>query len=338
MPVELSLASSSYDLSEQFLAHHPCLPIPLRGGVDRYGFSHLLADRLGLARPPRSFANWLHGWIWWDAEGSKDLMFNRKIRHKTHVVAAPAQCAPLRREGFTDIRVGGLPFAYVGQTRFQRMPNSLLVMPPHSSDADRLKSSQDEYLDYIGTIKDAFDLVAVCVFYSDFTPALEANLRGRGLHYLLGARPDDANGLQRMRAIFDAFEYVTTNTMGSHVAYAMHSGCKTSIAGPAYRYTAEDFQSLADAENAEYLERLLHYYSRQFIQARFPSLVTSSPAQAIDMTGLGSDAIGSGHLLDRESILDALSWRTLPQIVGYLDAGRHRIRNAIRRQPGSALS
>lgn len=326
----LAAASSSDDLSEHFLARHPCQPIPLRGGVDRYGFSHLLAQRLGLARPPRSFANWLHGWIWWEAQDALDLMFNHAIRHKTHVVADPSQRAVLLKEGFTDVRAGGLPFAYTTKSAYERIPGSLLVMPPHSSEVDKLKNSQTAYLDYVESIKASFELVVVCVFHSDLTPEFEADLRRRGLHYLLGARPDDANALQRMRAIFEAFEFVTTNTMGSHIAYAMLCGCRTSIAGPAYAYKQEDFESLNNPENAAYLKRLLHYYSRDYLAREYPGLITNSPAEGVSNVDLGRRAVGAAHLLDDREIIDALSWRTWSQIIGYLDAGRLRMRKAVR--------
>ncbi len=39
--------------------------IELRNSMDRYGFSYLIANNLGIKKPKRSFCNWVHGWVWW---------------------------------------------------------------------------------------------------------------------------------------------------------------------------------------------------------------------------------------------------------------------------------
>lgn len=309
-------------LHQQFLAAHPQRPIQLRCGVDRYGFSHLLAARLGLPRAPRSFANWLHGWIWWDADCARDLMFDAAIRAKTHVVATPAQRAMLLAEGFADVRVGGLPFAYTQRSAQRRRPGWLLAMPPHSSERDKLARSLAGYLDWVGSLRADFEQVAVCVFHADFTPEVEADLRRRGLAWVPGARPDDANALPRMRAIFDAFEFMTTSAMGSHVAYAAFAGCRTSLAGPLYRYGPDDFAATHDAA---YVDKLVAVYSEDQLRRDYPALFAATPAAAAEATAFGRRALGSEATLGRDAILDALSWRALPQLAGYLAAARGRL-------------
>ena len=93
-------------------------PVSVRNEVDRYGFSTLLANTLSLNHAPRSFCNWLHGWVWWDPEiadelGCSNLPFNVPI-----VVSKHSEQLLLNSLGYKNVHSGGLPFLIVKKIHY----------------------------------------------------------------------------------------------------------------------------------------------------------------------------------------------------------------------------
>ena len=193
----------------------PIVQVKLTSGVDRYGFSSVLAQKCGRHVVPRSFANWGHGWVW-DDEPTLELLGCAKLpRDVTNVVCNNAEKLALEASGFTDIRIGGLPFAYIKRQHTRYQTDMLLAFPPHSAEVERLTEDQAAYMDYLVTMKQFFEAVYVSVYSIDMDGPLHKAAQVRGLHVAQGARPDDANSLLRTRAMLDLFTHVTTNSMGS---------------------------------------------------------------------------------------------------------------------------
>jgi hypothetical protein len=57
----------------------------------------------------------------------------------------------------------------------------------------------------------------------------------RALIPLRGAIAEDANSLVRIKYILSSFEQITTNCLGSHIAYSLAVGARVSIAGKFFR-------------------------------------------------------------------------------------------------------
>jgi hypothetical protein len=132
-------------------------------------------------------------------------------------------------------------------------------MPPHVTIQGTLSYPEDLYVDYVRSIADRFSLVVVCVSQQCAEKGIwVGSFERAGIPCLLGAGIQDANALLRMRAIFDTFEYVTTNSFGSHVAYGAAFWAKVSVAGPDYRRTQADLmQELYYQKNPELAEAAL---------------------------------------------------------------------------------
>ena len=69
-----------------------------------------------------------------------------------------------------------------------------------------------------------------------------------------------------MRSLFDAFNYVTSNYMGSHFIYAQFTNCKFSLSGPKHhdkesflgggnikRYSLNEVQKMVEVRSEKYL-------------------------------------------------------------------------------------
>lgn len=148
-------------------------------------------------------------------------------------VARQDQADYLRSEGYQRVRAIGLPVCYLPETPVERVPNSLLVMPPHGHRAHGPGDPLAErYADQIAALKDRFDHIRVSLNENDYRSRewLDA-FEKRGIPAFVTADQGNPRTLERLRKVLSTFEYVTTNGYGSHIAYAALFGAKVSIYG-----------------------------------------------------------------------------------------------------------
>jgi predicted O-linked N-acetylglucosamine transferase (SPINDLY family) len=108
-------------------------------------------------------------------------------------------------------------------------------VPTHTLPGDTFSDRRpfEQYADAIKAAADHFERVVVCVHPSCASNGLWINeFKARNVEMVSGARAMDRHALKRMRALFEQFEYVTTNGWGSHIPYALAFGAKVSIFGP----------------------------------------------------------------------------------------------------------
>ncbi len=210
--------------------------------VDYYGFSSSIASNIGVKDLCYIKVNWKHAWIYTDLQYTEQLIVNSKA--KINVVANLEQKAFLKKHSI-DALVLGSPFAYVhdyDQEKIKRIPKSLLVMPPHSLPYTNHSFDENRYVKEIIELKEDFDFIAVCIHRSCVNKDLWVkSFKKQGISIIVGADTLDKNGFLRMSRIFSSFEYMTTNTIGSHILYASYSGCKVSIYGTYIEYSKLDF-------------------------------------------------------------------------------------------------
>lgn len=318
--------------SDSFLSNLPPFsPIKITSGVDRYGFSSVLAARCGRRWVPRSFANWVHGWIWADEPSAELLACAKLPRDVTMVVRSEIEKSALVYEGFKDVRVGGLPFAYVKRQHKFRHDDSLLAFPPHSAEAERVTADQSEYLDYLENLRKDFDSIFISVYYLDLHGPLHKAAEARGLRVVQGARPDDANSLLRVRSLLDSFAYVTSNVMGSHMLYALFSGCKFSFSGPMYGYDESEFLAGGNplGHSSAYIQTSLRLHSEDYLRSKFGEFFMAHPRMGLQGSSFASDAIGMRFLMEPRQIEHALGWNVKDQIDGYIVGARRRLSRAL---------
>jgi hypothetical protein len=245
-----------------------------------------------------------------------------KIRPEVIVYNAPktAKCfvarqdevAFLKEGGYRKVRALGLPIIYTKPSGLQRIPNSLLVMPTHSMANDVLGPSNERYAREIASIKNRFSLVAACVSAPCVAKGLWiSEFAEQGIQVIRGAGVRDVNALKRMRALFDTFEYVTTDSYGSHVFYALYFGAKVSIWGSATPMLRENV--LADATWTPYPEAVDKLLSEE--TARKAELYLAPlridpwiGAQNIDVT---NSMLGHDHKLSPDEMRVVFGWTRL---------------------------
>jgi predicted O-linked N-acetylglucosamine transferase (SPINDLY family) len=150
-------------------------------------------------------------------------------------VARQEQADYLRSHGYERAQAIGLPILYTNQTQLARITGSLLVVPTHTLPGANFSDRRpfEQYADAIKAAADRFERVVVCVHPCCANNGLWINeFKERNIELVSGARAMDRHALIRMRALFEQFEYVTTNGWGSHIPYALAFGAKVSIFGP----------------------------------------------------------------------------------------------------------
>jgi len=203
---------------------------------DNYGASNLISSALRLPFTPRSFAYWLHGW---NSVPLKYIELFGVDWDGLYLVARQEEMEFLKKNNKKAVAIGA-PFIYTDYftsiCELQRKANSLLVLPPHGMSYTTEKWNESMYVEEIASVINDFEFVAVCISPND----IEKNkwvdsFKKINIPIIEGARVNDKNALLRMRSLFNQFEFVTTNSLGSHVAYAAYAGAKVSFFGH-YQY------------------------------------------------------------------------------------------------------
>ncbi|MDH4094680.1 MAG: hypothetical protein OEV81_07815 [Betaproteobacteria bacterium] len=288
--------------------------MPRRTEADYYGASDLIAAALGYDAAPPSVASWKHGVSYLGQLHHPALMLTEGNRTTRHLVANAEQAQQLRQRGFLRVHAVGAPFAYVGATPVARVPGSLLVMPAHGVFNSAHAFEEDAYVEQLQSIRGRFEVVVACISAAcarkgQWAPAFQR----RGIPWIVGADSTDRNALRRMARLFDAFEYVTTNTLGSHVAYAAHRGCKVSLWGPIATYRLEDFKDVPwYRKNWDKAAEIIDALSEQSLRRAHPHLF-AHPAEARPLQAWSAPYLGVAHLRRAGEIARLLGWTALGQ-------------------------
>jgi len=307
--------------------------IQIRNEVDHYGFSYLLSKRFNLKHVPKSYACFSHGWIWRTDLKVEDFGYSFSPRKLPIVVATRYQQNFLLHKGFATVYAGGLPFAYVEKSSFKRRPGSLLIMPPHSAQLTGV-GLDSKLLDYIEDIASYFSEICVSLHVHDYeNQELTNHLKKRNIRFILGADPIDANSLNRMRQIFDYFDYVSSTIMGSHILYAAFCGCKVSLLRTHLQlYSRSSFinQTMLQSIPGHVARMLDNFNNFPSLESRFPWLFVNHPLESIQMTEWAIEEIGFSNLLSKDIMMDVLGWTLRSRVRALVRAVSFRVNLAVK--------
>ena len=291
--------------------------------LQRYGFGHLLSEKLNLPFPLRPFSvSWQHGIYSNESFAQVKPYLTSKNHCATKdliVVATQKDLTFLRSYGFGNVIVAGLPFCYVKPSLALRA-NVLLVFPGHSAEGEHERVDiPNDYLAYLAEFKKDFDAIIISQYALDWESEFYRQALVMGFKIIPGADPADENSLKRTRQILDSVTHVTTNCVGSHIFYALAAGCKVSICGPLNSYVIDSSMKvrLTHFSTDELLYAMA--YGGRFTPAQVNRLFVTSPLDGIYDIPFGEEAIGSDFVIDDRRVLMAmLRWTLGGQVSGYL--------------------
>lgn len=301
--------------------------------LDRYGFSYLLAKRLGIHHPRRPFCNWMHGWYYWDdIMKIEDIIGNKNYsKNISIIVSSQLEKLKLLHAGYTNVKKGGLPFAYVKDQGVQRNSHAMLAFIGHSSESENLDVIDLNYLDYLESQREKFEEIYVSIYSLDRKKSLINQITKRRLIPHTGANPFDRRSLVRTRIALEYCEHVSTNTFGSHVAYALAAGCRTAVFAPCYKYDTSKFLGTVHSYSDEYVERMEHYTSESYLRSRWNFLFDRISDEGYYNKDLGLEWIGEKYKLSNNKLKIAVGWNLGAQITGYIHGAIRRINRNLKK-------
>tara|TARA_B110000008_G_scaffold270524_1_gene300844 strand:+ start:768 stop:1754 length:987 start_codon:yes stop_codon:yes gene_type:complete len=293
--------------------------INLRNSMDRYGFSYLLANHLGMNSPWRAFCDWVHGWVWWeDIMGPKDILSNYLVPNDISIVVATQnQKKVISDHGYNNsIFVGGLPYAYCPDVDIPKCQNVLLAILPHSAESQDYDVFDKHYLDYLHAIKDNWESIFVSIFYLDENERLISEIERRGLKVVIGANPNDRYSMLRTQLMFNLADAVNSNVMGSHIAYALASNCKVSLVDDLYTFDQSINMKANPHLIKEDVDKFLFVNSSEYLKDQFKYLFVD-PALGERNKKLGDEYIGRENVLENIALKHAIGWNFKQQLNGF---------------------
>jgi hypothetical protein len=286
----------------------PVQPFQPLSEAQFYGATHVIARALGAAEPPPTRARWTHGWtFYYDVPGIEIREFQQLI-HWNGESDWPHLCRNEREsEIFSQLGVRepipvGLPYFYVPDPRVERLPDTVLVMPPHSTWMSKVHLSERELL---RVTQEKYPKAEVCVC---LTPSCylmgdwEKACDELGIEWIQGAHPHDAASLERMRYLMAGFEVMLTPKLGSHVIYAAASGVTVDLTN-LVDYTVTRNESIGSMTSGRRAPVHAHLIEEE--KLRLEEMVMANPQ---GLRAWAESAGGAAFRRDPEAIGKLFGW------------------------------
>jgi hypothetical protein len=292
------------------------------GWASHYGGIHNLVTYAGLLHHlPISFnATWQHGVTLESEYRNYPYSLTYGIHHPVDrkiFVATRHQQSALNAIGYSNVYITGLPYIYAERTteHHERVTNSILAMPAHTLEDAPFENNQaiKEYCSWVAEkySRSEYYLHACinmsCIRNNHWWPELlESDINIVG-----GADFRDRNSYARMHALFKQFDIITTNSVGSHVFYALAAGCKIVIEGDVPKYSNKQLK--CDATHVRALNANRDTMYDEHIVNERHALTSQFCAPRTDIE-LGNYHIGKSNKLGPREVRSLLGWGRKSQL------------------------
>ena len=246
----------------------------IRNEADLYGYSVWLAEHLGLKIYPRALRGFQHGWIWWDMEqGSRQGLDINLDAYWGQLVQDEHVEKCLRNEKIYA-KACGLPFLnyleFSGTKGLFPKTGGLLYVPTHSNPWNNVK---DDVVESAIRFSKKHPDAAIMLSWSDQKLAPELAPYFRKVE--IGAGALEMTSFPRISKIFQTYDTMLTDAIGSHVLYAMACGLKVGIDAGLYFncIQTEKAQKTPDGKRWQDEKFNNQYFSLEYLDARFPGMV-----------------------------------------------------------------
>jgi hypothetical protein len=277
-----------------------------------YGVGKILKEYCNLQLQPTDiYGEWVHGcsFPWHFNDPASLIGGNIYNKLSYNWVSNKADEEYLNLNGFKSKAIG-LPICYLPEMNLERIKDSILVMPAHSSHyvesyENVLDNTAVGYVNHLRTFISKFSIKYASIHHECARRGLWVNeFQDLMINVLQGANTQDLNSLYRIKSLMLQVEYVTSNVMGSHIAYAAAFGAKVSISGPFQKwsrnaYLKEPFYK----DNPQLLDYLDH--EEAIARENYPFLFVE-PSKAKTHIDWGREMCGFSNVIKPNEIRDLL--------------------------------
>ncbi len=279
-----------------------------------YGAAHVCARYCGFESPPYPpIGQMQHGWIRPEVLVDPQLVIwddGRAEKEEYHWVNRKSVQDYLRLHGFAHAHATGVGYLYQEPIHVPRLKNSLLVMPGHSLYTTEHDWDFQNYLQEILAVKKDFDTVTVCVHPACMEKGYWVDAFQRaGLETISGAMFAGKNALHRMLWMMSRFEYVTTNLVGTNLAYAAYAGAKVSLYGKFLKVKKSELLNVELFQKQPHVVDLILYLnSEESIRKHYDFLFCEHPKAAKSLEEWGAHNLGIDDKRSPAELCDLFCW------------------------------
>lgn len=278
-----------------------------------YGAADNVALKLGLPRPRAVASHWMHGWhatlrpdpafYFWSEHHAEMPLFVWTREQETHIGKVT---------GKSEIEAVGAPYLYASNEyadSIERVPGSLLIMPPHNKFEDEDGIATESYRDEILDLKANFEHVAACIHYLFYDGSWGGFFKDLKIPYFSLGTLSDINFHNKQRCVFRRFESMTTTTFGSHVPYAGIDGCKVSVFGEGKRYTENELKNAAPYKGRPDLVRWALDEQDQILAGDVHGHLFCHPTEAKPCLDWARNELGFFNMVDPGVLVRTMGFR-----------------------------
>jgi hypothetical protein len=184
-------------------------------------------------------------------------------------------------------------------------------MPGHTLYNSEHDTPYDSYAQFVSSLRSQFDSIIACIHVNDVRKGhWPIAFEDVGIPWVTGADSFDQNSLIRMSMLFKRFEFMTTNSLGSHIPYAAYFGSKVSICGPKAEVKESDMTEVLHYRENPHLLRYIFSASREYLEGTdSPFLV--SPSEAVQRTEFGQVTLGVSAKKKPHEVAELLGWNSV---------------------------
>ena len=313
----------------------PYHEIKVSDSIAAYGLQAEIFKLTNQFLPLKSFAFWIHGWVWGPISSPSDLLGYNLDKNINILVRNQKEKEVFLNNGYKKVFAVGLPLLYSNKKIIEhvdRKEGSLLVFPPHSTNEGRadLDKSFISYLDYIKDHESEFSEIGISLYGLDFIPEVVDRVKKYNFKIIPGVNWNDKNALQRLQFNLNSYEYSTTNNIGSHVLYSLYAGQKFSFSGDFLKLNEKAFiKQIQYEENFLWpqsaIDNTLKRYSLEFVKENFSRFFVESPAHGIQDIAYANKEMGLDYKVDTRKLGRLMGWTFTGQLEGYSNKIRSKI-------------
>lgn len=246
----------------------------VRNESDLYGYTVWLASYLGYEICPRSLRNFQHGWIWWDMVDGSNQGLDPNIDSYWGILVQDDKVATTLHRRKIFAQACGLPFLnfleFSGVKNTVKREFDLLYVPTHSNPWNDLG---ENVINGAEKFCKKYQDAGIMLSWSD--RHLKDRVAPMFSRVEIGAGALEVMSFYRLAKTFQSYKTMITDSMGSHVLYAMACGMNVGIDAGLYYKVMETnaAQKGADIHIAKARNEDLSVFDLAFLDTKFPGLV-----------------------------------------------------------------
>ena len=293
-------------------------------GIYRFGFNKWLEKNIALKKYFYIRCNWEHGWQDDEFICKNVTLYkywlNRKI---TQGVTTNKKKKFLDENNFKNIHVAPSIFLFGKTLKKEKKndDNNLLVLPnkiQHGVNDQEEERRLILYFDYILSFKNDYEKIFISVPPDEKLRDCYKNIFKKfNFNFIDGISAFDINGYDRVFELFNNFENITCQGMGSHIVYAQLMKKKISLCGPIYA-TKRNMLKFDIKDNCPIsinkLRRFEYRASENYIKDNYRFLQRQSPLEGFYDQQWALDQIGDNKNISLNEIKKLLNLDLVGQI------------------------